>query len=74
MHAALTRLGVEGDCFVARGAPAPSIVEAARDTATDLLVIGTRGRSTFSRALLGSVAEAILHTAPCSVLVVHLAR
>jgi nucleotide-binding universal stress UspA family protein len=36
----------------------------------DLLVLGTRGRGRIGRALLGSVANAVLHRAHCDVLVV----
>ena len=32
--------------------------------------MGTQGRSGFSRALLGSVAEAVVRRAPCPVLTV----
>jgi nucleotide-binding universal stress UspA family protein len=74
LRTSLARLGVSGDCIVARGRAALAIVEAARDVPTELVVVGIRGRSNLSRLLLGSVAEAILKTAPCSVLVVHLAR
>jgi nucleotide-binding universal stress UspA family protein len=37
----------------------------------DLLVVGSRGRRGLGRVLLGSVAERLLHAAPCNVLVVH---
>jgi hypothetical protein len=36
----------------------------------DLIVIGTHGRTGFSRRLLGSVAEAVIRTAPCLVMTV----
>jgi len=37
----------------------------------DLIVMGTHGRRGIRRALLGSVAEAIVRSAPCPVLVVR---
>jgi nucleotide-binding universal stress UspA family protein len=46
------------------------IVGRARDTAADLLVMGTHGHGGFSGILLGSVAEKVLRTAPCPVLTV----
>jgi nucleotide-binding universal stress UspA family protein len=53
------------------GAPvAPAIVGFARDTGTDLLVMGSHGRTGFRRLVLGSVAEAVMRSAPCPVLVV----
>jgi nucleotide-binding universal stress UspA family protein len=37
----------------------------------DLIVMGTHGRTGLKRALLGSVAEEVLRTAPCPVLTVN---
>jgi universal stress protein A len=73
LRTSLARSGVSGDCIVSRGLAAPAIVQAARDVPTELVVVGIRGRTNLSRLLLGSVAETVLKTAPCSVLVVHLA-
>jgi nucleotide-binding universal stress UspA family protein len=39
-------------------------------TRADLIVIGTHGRRGFTRLLLGSVAESVLHEAPCPVMTV----
>jgi nucleotide-binding universal stress UspA family protein len=38
----------------------------------DLLALGTHGRSGLAHALLGSVAEAVIHAASCDVLVARL--
>jgi nucleotide-binding universal stress UspA family protein len=46
------------------------IVQRAHAQPADLLVVGTHGRGGFSRALLGSVTEKVLRTAPCPVLTV----
>jgi nucleotide-binding universal stress UspA family protein len=46
----------------------------ARDAGIDLIVMGTHGRTGLERLLMGSVAERVLREAPCSVLVVKLAR
>jgi universal stress protein A len=43
----------------------------AADRGADLIVMGTHGRGGFAHALLGSVAERIVRTAPCSVLTVR---
>ena len=59
--------------IVSRRPAAPAIVPAERDVPTELVVVGTRGRTNLSRLLLRSVAATVLRTAPCSVLVVHLA-
>jgi hypothetical protein len=42
----------------------------ARDKRVDLIVLGTHGRSGVSHAILGSVAEAVVRSAPCLVLTV----
>jgi nucleotide-binding universal stress UspA family protein len=46
------------------------IGELARDEHMDLIVMGTHGRTGVKRALMGSVAERVLRSAPCPVLVV----
>jgi nucleotide-binding universal stress UspA family protein len=46
------------------------IASRARAQPADLLVMGTHGRSGFTRLLLGSVTEKVLRTAPCPVLTV----
>jgi universal stress protein E len=68
----LAGLHATGDCLVVRGLAALCIVEAAREVPTELIVVGTRGRTSLPRLLLGSVAETVLSAAPCSVLVVPL--
>lgn len=68
----LRRFGATGDTIVAQGPPAPAITEAAATLAAALVVVGTRGRSGLPRLLLGSVAEAVMRDAPCSVLAVPL--
>ena len=42
----------------------------AREFQSDLVVIGTRRRTRWERALLGSLTDRIVHFAPCPVLVV----
>lgn len=52
--------------------PLPTILtDAARDLQADLLVVGTHGRKGMAHLLLGSVAEKLVRTAPCPVLVVR---
>jgi len=47
-----------------------SIVEFAKSEPFDLIVMGTHGRTGLRHALMGSVAERVLRTAPCPVLTV----
>ena len=51
------------------GLPWKRIVSVAREEASDLIVIGTQGRTGFARFTLGSVAESVVRHAQCSVLV-----
>lgn len=57
--------------FVPLGSPGSEIVKAAKEWEADLVVIGSHGRRGITRALVGSVAEAVMRHAPCPVLVVR---
>jgi len=52
------------------GEPAEAIVQVAAETDSDLIVMGTHGRSGLARLLTGSVAESVLRKATCPVLTV----
>lgn len=52
------------------GVPQRRIVDTAVEREADLLVIGTHGRRGLARALLGSVAERVVRTAPMPVLTI----
>jgi nucleotide-binding universal stress UspA family protein len=56
------------------GVPHEEIVALATDERADMVVIGTEGRGGVSRALLGSVADRVVRTAPCPVLTVRQPR
>jgi nucleotide-binding universal stress UspA family protein len=49
------------------GKPEVEIAQLASDIGADLIVVGTRGRSGLERFVSGSVAENLLHLAPCPV-------
>ena len=53
------------------GSPKRVIVETAREWGADLIVVGSHGYGFWSRAMLGSVSNSVMHHAPCSVLVVQ---
>lgn len=53
---------------VMEGDPVDRILRAAAETHSDVIVMGTHGRTALMRLLLGSVAEAVLRKAPCPVL------
>lgn len=50
---------------------ASAILEEARHWQADLIVIGTHGRTGFSRVLFGSVAEGVVRTADIPVLLIR---
>ena len=58
-------------CEVRRGPAAKQILEAARESGSDLIVMGTRGRTGLAHALMGSVAEKVVRLAACPVLTLH---
>jgi nucleotide-binding universal stress UspA family protein len=51
------------------GRPDQHLVQLARELQADLLVVGTHGRTGLERMVLGSVAERVVRSAPCPVLV-----
>ncbi|MEO6773672.1 MAG: universal stress protein [Kofleriaceae bacterium] len=53
------------------GDPRTLIETVARKLGADLIVMGTHGRRGLRRLLLGSVAEAVVRSAPCPVLLVR---
>jgi nucleotide-binding universal stress UspA family protein/CBS domain-containing protein len=53
------------------GRPAEVIVALARQLGTDLIAMTTHGRGGLGRAFFGSVADEVLRTAPCPVLLVR---
>ncbi|HXX74496.1 MAG TPA: universal stress protein [Nitrospiraceae bacterium] len=55
--------------MIRKGEPAAVIAEQAKSF--DLLVAGSHGRKGLDRFLLGNVSHAIVHRAPCSVLVIR---
>jgi universal stress protein A len=53
------------------GTPAHQIVQFAKDEDIEMIVMGTHGRGVIGHAMLGSVAEKVVRTAPCPVLTVR---
>ncbi|QCC59393.1 universal stress protein [Natrinema thermotolerans] len=66
---------VEYDCALETetivGQPAETIVDFAVENGVDRIVVGSHGRTGFSRVLLGSVAERIARQAPVPVTIVR---
>ena len=53
------------------GFAADTICRVAEERNSDLIVIGTHGRTGLARLLVGSVAEKVVRQAPCPVLTVR---
>ena len=65
----ITQAGYEVSTEVRPGNVVETILSVARD-GFDLIVMVTHGRTGLSKVALGSVAEGVLHKAPCAVLII----
>jgi len=72
LEEALIRFDIDGEAVAKSGPAAQTIVELAASSSAELVVMGTHGRTGLARLTLGSTAEAVIRSAPCSVLVVRL--
>jgi nucleotide-binding universal stress UspA family protein len=59
--------GLKPELIVDTGDPGSCIVEIAKTSGADLIMMPTRGRGRFRSALLGSVTAKVLHDAECAV-------
>lgn len=64
--------GFETSTHVIQDHPRSGIVEYAELWGADLIVVGSHGQSAITRFLMGSVAQAVVRHAPCSVEVVRM--
>jgi len=70
----LSQTGIRLDGSVVEGSrPDDVILEQARQSHADLIVMGTHGRTGLERVLVGSIAERVIGGATCSVLAVKAA-
>jgi len=63
--------GIAVTTRVATGLPSEEVISAAREEDSDLIVVGTRGKTGLAHILLGSTAERVIRGAPCPVLSVR---
>jgi nucleotide-binding universal stress UspA family protein len=66
--------GLPVDVEVGVGSPSQKIVQLAKSLPADLIVMGTHGRTGFSHALLGSIAEKVVRQAYCPVMTVRMTK
>lgn len=71
MAAKLVTQGYQASGSVTLGDPGHAIIGWAGATKPDLILMGSRGRAGATRFLLGSASHAVLHRAPCPVLVLR---
>ena len=75
MHGAIRKVEERTDldvsCEVREGAVTQSLLEAIRDWAADLVVVGSCGKSDAARFFVGSVSHGLVTHAPCSVEIVR---
>lgn len=69
--ATLNDSGLSAEAAVREGDPRSAIIDEANEWGADLIVVGSHGRTGLTRWLLGSVAQAVVGHAPCSVEVVR---
>ena len=58
------------ELVVKDGIPESAILDAVKDLGIDLVVMATHGRTGLAHFVMGSVAEEVVRTAPCPVMVV----
>ena len=74
VESAVTKLrdaGFEATPEIAEGHPGREIVDIAERGSYDLIVLGAGSHSWIKTRMLGSVSDYVVHSAPCSVMVVH---
>ena len=64
--------GVEAESFVRNGDPVEMISQTAGNCDASFIVVGSHGWGAIRRLVFGSVSTALLHQAPCPVLVARL--
>ena len=67
--AASSELDIE--YLIKEGNPAKKILEVAKEEDVDLIVVGSSGKTGFDKFIMGSVADKIVSSADCAVLVIH---
>ena len=61
------------ETMVLEGKAAKSLIDFVHDSQPELLIVGSHGRRGINRFILGSVSEALLASAPCSVVILRAA-
>ncbi|MBE7446917.1 MAG: universal stress protein [Planctomycetia bacterium] len=65
------RCSINVEILIRTGVPFEEILKVARNNVTDLIVMGTHGRTGITHMVIGSVAEKVIRNAPCPVLCIR---
>lgn len=63
--------GIPVHTRIATGIPCEEVLAAVKAEDSDLVIVGTKGKTGLAHVLLGSTAERVIRTAPCPVLTVR---
>jgi len=63
--------GVKAEAVVRDGEPHERILEVAKESGVDVIVLGTHGRKGFMNVVMGSVTRQVIAQSPVPVLVIH---
>lgn len=63
--------GLKARSMLKVGSPFLEVIHAAQSEGSDLIVMGTHGRTGLAHVLMGSVAERVVQKAPCPVLTIR---
>jgi nucleotide-binding universal stress UspA family protein len=69
--AGMTGAGIRAAALIRAGPTAATIVEEAREHRADLIILGSNVRPLLRSVVIGSVADEVVRTAPCPVLLVR---
>ena len=67
----LSNYDIEKSGVIEEGEPAKRIISFSKEKDIDLIVMGARGLGLIKGMIIGSVADAVLKSSPCPVLVIH---
>lgn len=63
--------GLKAECLVVDGEPVEEILRVAKETKSDLIVLGSHAHTWFGRLMTGDVVEKVANKAKCPVLTVR---
>jgi nucleotide-binding universal stress UspA family protein len=70
----LSEEAVRAESIVATGSPVPMILEQAKETAADYIVMGSHGHTALYDLLVGSTTHGVLARARCPILIIPSAK